>query len=197
MANNLTNPTDDQEKNDEAVDGTNAAVDESASSDVASDIDEDEQERMLILAQADQVKGMQLVLSENGEFSSEPELRAYALSEGPRDPERMYELYYKGIERLLRRFLPSGKGAAARKACEIVREEKSVYLTRGHQDDALLGRRKAVVCQPVAHRRRAPPHTADRRHRAARSRGSAPFLPGNVDAGLRGLAALPHVSAPG
>jgi hypothetical protein len=135
MANNLTNPTDDQEKNDEAVDGTNAAVDESASSDVASDIDEDEQERMLILAQADQVKGMQLVLSENGEFSSEPELRAYALSEGPRDPERMYELYYKGIERLLRRFLPSGKGAAARKACEIVREEKSVYLTRGHRLD--------------------------------------------------------------
>jgi hypothetical protein len=127
--------TDKEDMDDFQNDSSSLTASEQDSAATDSGIDADEEERMMILAQADQVKGMQLLLSDTGEFTSEPEIKAYALSEGPRDPERMYELYYKGIQKMLLRYLPKGK------ARTWIYEEKNTYLTRGHriQDNGIRG----------------------------------------------------------
>lgn len=92
-------------------------------------VSENEEERLSILAKADEVKGEQLVLTNDG-IKSENELKKFALGSVD-DPERKYELYYKGIMRLLRKYLPKGK--KNQKARAFIYEEKNTLLTRGHR----------------------------------------------------------------
>jgi hypothetical protein len=61
----------------------------------------DEQEKLRILAQSDQVKGEQLTITPAGNIGSEKELLQSALGDID-DPKKKFDLYYKGISRLLR-----------------------------------------------------------------------------------------------
>ncbi len=87
----------------------------------------EEEEKLLILAKADDVKGEQLVITATG-IKTENELKQFALG-AVDNPDRKFELYYKGIMKLLRKFLPTGK--PNRKARAFIYEEKNTFLTRG------------------------------------------------------------------
>jgi hypothetical protein len=86
------------------------------------------EEKLRILAEADAVKGEQLIITETGEVEKENELRQFALG-SVEDPERKYEVYYKGIQRLLLTHLPQGKQNKV--ARDYIYEEKNTYLSRG------------------------------------------------------------------
>ena len=71
-------------------------------------ISEAEREKLEILQAADKVKGEQLSITPDGSFQSIPELKE--LFSGTSDnPPHKYEIYYKGIMKLLRDNLPKGK----------------------------------------------------------------------------------------
>ncbi|MGY3211932.1 hypothetical protein [Mucilaginibacter sp. HD30] len=86
------------------------------------------EEKLRILAETDAVKGEQLTITETGSIEKENELRQFALG-SIEDPERKYEVYYKGIQRLLMKHLPSGKQNKV--ARDYIYEEKNTYLSRG------------------------------------------------------------------
>jgi hypothetical protein len=86
-----------------------------------------------ILSVANAKTGEQLVLDELGDLKSQNELKEFALGHIPDDPEQKYDVYYKGVEKLLKKFLPQGdKYKSAR---EVIREEKKIFLTRGRKLD--------------------------------------------------------------
>ncbi|MFC5623275.1 hypothetical protein [Algoriphagus winogradskyi] len=86
-----------------------------------------------ILSEANAKTGEQLVLDELGGLKSQNELKEFALGQIPDDPEQKYDVYYKGVEKLLKKFLPEGdKYKSAR---EVIREEKKIFLTRGKKLD--------------------------------------------------------------
>ena len=88
----------------------------------------DEQEKLDILARAGNVKGEQLLISPTGDVERENELRQFALG-AIEDPEKKFDVYYKGIGRLLLAHLP--KGPQNKTARNYIYEEKNTYLTRG------------------------------------------------------------------
>lgn len=88
----------------------------------------DEEERLKILAEADEVKGEQLQFTEEGNFESKKELKDFALG-NIENPEKKYNVYYKGIQKLLLKHLPKGK--KNEKARKYIYEEKNTFLTRG------------------------------------------------------------------
>jgi len=86
-----------------------------------------------ILSEANAKTGEQLVLDELGGVKTQNELKEFALGHIPDDPEQKYDVYYKGVEKLLKKFLPEGdKYKSAR---EVIREEKKIFLTRGKKLD--------------------------------------------------------------
>ncbi len=88
----------------------------------------EEEEKLKILSQADQVKGEQLSISSTGKVVTIKELKSFALG-NTENPEKKYDLYYKGIQNILKKHLPRGK--ENKKARSYVYEEKNVFLTRG------------------------------------------------------------------
>jgi hypothetical protein len=88
-----------------------------------------------ILAKADENKGEQLTILPTGDIGINNEIEALlkAGSIAVDNPEKRYDVYYKGIERLLRKHLPKGRQYA--KARSYIREEKNVFLTRGKRID--------------------------------------------------------------
>lgn len=102
-------------------------------------LEADEKERFLLFKKADEVKGEQLVITSTGKIETESELKKFALGSVD-NPEKKFELYYKGISRLLLKHLP--KGTANKKARDFIYEEKNTYLTRGHRKNE-KGRRGA------------------------------------------------------
>lgn len=91
-------------------------------------IDEDK-ERSLILSKADKIKGEQLIIVPDG-VKMEDELKRFALGNVD-NPDKKYELLYKGIMKLLKAYLP--KGAKNKSARDFIYEEKNTFLTRGHR----------------------------------------------------------------
>jgi len=87
-----------------------------------------EQEKLRILAETDAVKGEQLFITLAGNLERQNELRQFALG-NIEDPERKYEVYYNGIQKLLLTHLP--KGSKHKTARNYIQEEKNTYLTRG------------------------------------------------------------------
>ncbi|MDB5131670.1 MAG: hypothetical protein JWR02_1419 [Mucilaginibacter sp.] len=87
-----------------------------------------DEEKLRILAETDAVKGEQLSITETGKVEKENELRQFALG-SIEDPDRKYEVYYKGIQRLLKTHLPKGKQNKV--ARDYIYEEKNTYLSRG------------------------------------------------------------------
>jgi len=89
-----------------------------------------EELRQRILAKADETKGEQFTIFPDGNMGAVNQIEEILKSGLPIDnPEKKYNLYYKGIERTLKNHLPKGKEFA--KARSYVREEKCVFLTRG------------------------------------------------------------------
>lgn len=86
-----------------------------------------EEEKMLMLTKADQIKGEQLILVPDG-VRLEDEIKKFAFGNID-NPEKKYELLYKGVMKLLRAYLPKGK--ANKTARSYVYEEKNTFLTRG------------------------------------------------------------------
>jgi len=82
-----------------------------------------------IFAASASTVGEQTVINNLGQISSENELKQFILGNIPDDPEEKYNVYYKGVEKLLRKFLPKGKEHSD--ARKIIREEKKIFLTRG------------------------------------------------------------------
>jgi len=82
-----------------------------------------------ILSDSDSKTGDQILITGLGDIKSENELKEFALGEIPDDPEEKYNVYYKGVEKLLKKFLKSGEENA--EARRIIREEKKIFLTRG------------------------------------------------------------------
>jgi len=93
---------------------------------------QDELERMMLISKADEVVGEQLTIDTEGLLQTEDELKKFALGDID-DPERKYDIYYKGISKLLLKHLPEGKDY--KKARDYIYEEKNTYLTRGHRID--------------------------------------------------------------
>lgn len=103
-----------------------------ASKDLAK-VREKEAEREAILLAADAVKEESFDFDLDGKVELKNELDDMVL-EGIDDPEMKYDLYYKAVNRLLRKHLP--KGEKNRRAREIIYEEKNTFLTRGHRKRA-------------------------------------------------------------
>ncbi|OJV19107.1 MAG: hypothetical protein BGO21_20575 [Dyadobacter sp. 50-39] len=89
-----------------------------------------EQERLEILMRADSVRGQQLAIDNEGQLFTRDEIRSFVL-ENVHDPSMMYDVYYKGIDKLLRGHLP--KGPDFQKSRDLIYEEKNCFLTRGHR----------------------------------------------------------------
>src|SRR5688500_11477294 len=86
-----------------------------------------------IFINADKKTSEQTFLDGFGNLQTEDELKHFSLGSIPDDPEKKYDVYYKGIERLLKTFLPKGpKNKIVRK---MIREEKKIFLTRGKKLD--------------------------------------------------------------
>lgn len=90
-------------------------------------VSKDEEEKKLILAKADEVKGEQLVLIPEG-LKTEKELTKFTLK-AIDNPEQKYNIYYVGTMNLLRKYLP--KGVDFKEARKFIYEEKNTFLTRG------------------------------------------------------------------
>lgn len=88
----------------------------------------DEQEKLYILARAGNVKGEQLFINPAGSAEWESEMQQFDLS-SIEDPEKKFNIYYKGIQKLLLTHLPKGK--QNKTARGFIHEEKKTYLTRG------------------------------------------------------------------
>jgi len=88
----------------------------------------EEREKLDILARAGNVKGEQLFVNNAGSTEWENEMRKFDLS-GIEDPEKKFEVYYRGIQKLLLTHLPKGKQNQT--ARSFIHEEKKTYLTRG------------------------------------------------------------------
>ena len=91
-----------------------------------------EEEKLRMLAKADEVKGEQLTLTEDGDVVSRKELQDFAIGTID-DPQKKFDVYYNGIDKLLRQHLLKGK--ANKPARDLIFEEKNVYLTRGKRKD--------------------------------------------------------------
>lgn len=87
-----------------------------------------------VFAESEKVKGETLLFNPSGGIDVVNTIEnilkeAYAID----DPEKKYDIYYNGIEKLLKDNLPKGKDSA--RARELIREEKCVYLSRGKRKD--------------------------------------------------------------
>ena len=98
-----------------------------------STLSDKDRERMELLQMADQVRGKQLTVDEEGALHTKDELRKFALGQ-IENPPKKHEVYYAGIQRLLLRFLPKGK--QNERLRRIIHDEKNVFLNRGKKKDA-------------------------------------------------------------
>ncbi|MER0442192.1 hypothetical protein [Emticicia sp. W12TSBA100-4] len=103
-------------------------------------ISKNQKEILEIISKADNVKTESLFVNFEGDLKSKNELKELLLKDSD-DPEKKHEIYYKGIERLLKRMIPS-RNAKFKEIKEFVREEKNIYLTRG-KEKGQNGRRNA------------------------------------------------------
>ena len=97
-----------------------------------STLSKEEQERLEILQEAENVKGEQLSIDLNSELIVENEAEKLI---GLRidDPVEKYQLYYKGLNKLLRDTLPKGK--RNEEARRIIYDEKNILINRGAKKD--------------------------------------------------------------
>lgn len=107
-------------------------------------------ERFELLQKANEKAGKQLSLNtESGTLEEFDELRELIGREFE-NPEEKYNLYYKGIRKLLMDFLPKGKDY--KQIRDIIYDEKNVFLNLGKKKSDNNGIRKSdgrMTYQPV------------------------------------------------
>ncbi len=107
-------------------------------------------ERLELLQRANEKVGKQLgINSESGSLEEFDELRQLIGKEFE-NPEEKYNLYYKGIRKLLMDFLPKGKDYEQIR--KIIYDEKNVFLNLGKKKSDNNGIRKSdgrMTYQPV------------------------------------------------
>lgn len=105
--------------------------------------EQDEQkyrEKLEILQKAKDIAGRQLAISvSDGSLKELDELKELINSK-MEDPSQKYELYYNGIQSILRKYLP--KGDQFDEERQFIYDEKNIFLTRGKAKDK-NGRRGA------------------------------------------------------
>lgn len=94
----------------------------------AKDKDQSQEEIFDILSKADEKQTEMLFIDEEGMLQSEDEIKKLVLGDAD-DPDFKHEIYYSGIEKLLKRELPKGK--QYEQVRKIVREEINTFLARG------------------------------------------------------------------
>ena len=107
-------------------------------------------ERMELLQKANEKVGKQLSINtEKGNLEEVDELRELIGKEFE-DPEEKYNIYYRGIRRLLMDYLPKGK--EFKEARDIIYDEKNIFLNLGKKKSDNNGIRKSdgrMTFQPV------------------------------------------------
>jgi hypothetical protein len=108
-------------------------------------------ERMELLQRANEKVGRQLSINtEKGNLEEIDELREL-IGKQFEDPEEKYNLYYRGIRKLLLDYLPKGK--EFKEARDIIYDEKNIFLNLGkRKSDNSNGLRKSdgrMTFQPV------------------------------------------------
>lgn len=96
------------------------------------EVTNEELERAEMLKKADSIKGEQLFLGSDNRFESKKEIENYVLKDID-NPEKKYEVYYQGIQKLLREELPTG--TSYKESRDLIYEEKNILVTRGHKKD--------------------------------------------------------------
>lgn len=114
------------------------------------DLSAEDLERMELLQRANEKIGRQLTInSEGGQLEEVDELRQM-LGKDFENPEEKYDIYYRGIRKLLMDYLPKGK--EYKEMREIIYDEKNIFLSRGKRKSDNNGVRKAdgrMTYQPV------------------------------------------------
>jgi len=107
-------------------------------------------ERLELLRQANEKIGKQLTInSDDGSLEEIDELRGLIGKEFE-NPEEKYNIYYKGIRRLLMDYLPKGKNFKEMR--DIIYDEKNIFLNDGKRKSDNNGIRKSdgrMTFQPI------------------------------------------------
>ncbi len=96
------------------------------------------EEKLKILQAANDSKTMQLSISREGDLQEFDEM-SRLLEEKMDSPTEKYDLYYNGIQKILKRYLP--KGRHNEKYRRIIYDEVNVFLNRGKAKDVKTGKR--------------------------------------------------------
>jgi hypothetical protein len=114
------------------------------------ELSEADLERMELLQQANEKVGRQLTInSVEGNIEEIDELRELIGKEFE-NPEEKYNIYYKGIRKLLMDYLPKGK--EFKEVRDIIYDEKNIFLNAGKRKSDNNGIRKSdgrMTFQPV------------------------------------------------
>jgi len=97
-----------------------------------SELSKAELERYEILQKSEEVKGEQLTLNWKSELIVENEAEKL-ISRIIDDPVEKFQLYYKGLHKMLKDFLPKGK--KHEEARRLIYDEKNVLINRGAKKD--------------------------------------------------------------
>lgn len=116
----------------------------------STELSEADIERLELLQQANEKVGKQLSInSESGSLEEIDELRNLVGKEFE-NPEEKYNLYYKGIRKLLMDFLPKGK--EFKEVRDIIYDEKNIFLNLGKRksdNNGVRGSDGRMTFQPV------------------------------------------------
>jgi hypothetical protein len=95
--------------------------------------DEKYREMLELLQKAQETTGQQLAIDANdGSLKQINEIREL-IDKNIDDPAEKYELYYNGIQKVIKKHLPKGK--SFKKYRDIIYDEKNVFLNRGKAKD--------------------------------------------------------------
>jgi hypothetical protein len=97
-----------------------------------SELSKEELERFEILQKSEEVKGEQLSLNWKSELIVVNEAEKL-ISKRIDDPVEKFQLYYKGLHKMLKDFLPKGK--KHEEARRLIYDEKNVLINRGAKKD--------------------------------------------------------------
>lgn len=89
---------------------------------------ETQEEILNILSKADERQTEFLFIDEEGTLQSEDEIKKLVLGDTD-DPDYKYDIYWNGIQKLLKSELPKGK--KYEQVREVVREEVNTFLAKG------------------------------------------------------------------
>jgi hypothetical protein len=108
-------------------------------------------ERLELLQRANEKKGTQLQVDiASGDLKEFDEIRAMVKKDFE-NPQEKYDIYYKGINRILRKYLPKGKEHEAGR--NLIYDEKNIFLSLGkRKSDSKDGTRGAdgrMTYQPI------------------------------------------------